>query len=302
MTTESSFRGRRFWKMHSSGNTVVLFERPSEEPSLEEVRTLLGSERGIAGDNLLCFSFQGCPKGLDCVVDGFNADGTRVGVSANGARCLAHLAKQNGFIDESVNSLEILMDETRVSTEVLDSERGLVSILVPPPSFDPAVIPFGGSSSAGKITLGADEYEYVVVNVGNPHCVLFVDRNPSEAWVSEVAKQLEEDPKLFPEKVNVALCLIENEGTVHTSLYERGVGVTPSSGAAALAVGAACRSFKGAGERIEVVMQGGLEVFEWVGGGKSMRTTNVVETICEGRLSDEFSVFELQLGRLEKAA
>ena len=77
---------------------------------------------------------------------------------------------------------------------------------------------------------------------------------------------------------------------VEARIYERGVGVVPSSGTAAIAVAAACRSFKGAEEQIEVQMIGGSELVQWKGGGSSIRAISQIELICKGEIDENYQI------------
>jgi diaminopimelate epimerase len=70
--------------------------------------------------------------------------------------------------------------------------------------------------------------------MGNPHIVLHLDADPSDAPVTTLGPLLERDGR-FPEGVNVEFSHVR-DGVVVTRVWERGVGETKACGTGACAV------------------------------------------------------------------
>lgn len=283
--------GRQFSKLQACGNTAIVVKGIDISPTAEQVRSILTGEGDSRADNLLLYATGGCPGGLDIVVRGYNSDGSRVGLCGNGARCLTWFAARSGEISNDEQSYEMLMDSSRVTTKIEDLEMGIVSLLVPPPSFDPQTIPFNGDASSGRISVCGNDYEYVVVNLGNPHCVLFIEGEPLSPVVEAIGIELNDNRELFPDRINVSLASIDrtsidNPGRINALIYERGVGLSPSSGTGTIAIATAARSFKGLGSTIEVCMPGGCQTVHWLGGATEVSARTPVQLVCEGVLGE----------------
>ena len=75
----------------------------------------------------------------------------------------------------------------------------------------------------------------------------------------------------------------------HTLIFERGVGLSPSSGTGSMAIACACRSFKGLEPEITVEMAGGAQTVFWSGGGQRVEGVTNVTLLEEGTLSPSTS-------------
>jgi diaminopimelate epimerase len=71
------------------------------------------------------------------------------------------------------------------------------------------------------------------VNVGNPHVIFFVDEIKNFD-IKIIGPQLE-NHKMFPEKCNVTIAQIINNGLIKVKVWERGAGLTKACGTAACA-------------------------------------------------------------------
>ncbi|MCI5065155.1 hypothetical protein MRY87_05490 [bacterium] len=290
------FSLHHFWKLEACGNTAVVMRAVSSQFSKDDVRTILSEEYGLGADNLLLYTTKGLPQGLDIVVDGYNADGSRVGLCGNGARCLSWLVEWQEELPSGPASTagvgsrgaafprrEMMMDDCRLSTEVKSLREGRVSLELSPPSFDPESVPYTGDASRFDFRFGGVTYDAVVVSTGNPHVVLFSDEEPTEEKMIELGLSLGGNVSLFPERVNVSLASVGEGSRVVARIYERGVGLSPSSGTGSVAIATAARSFLGVKSPLEVVMPGGSQVIEWEGGASPVISTTLVRLIAEGR-------------------
>jgi diaminopimelate epimerase len=75
-----------------------------------------------------------------------------------------------------------------------------------------------------------------VLNVGNPQCAVFVEDFPVD-W-EETGARIESDAR-FPKRSNVSFVRVVDEHTIDVRFFERGVGVTMSSGTGSTGAAAA---------------------------------------------------------------
>lgn len=222
-------------------------------------------------------------RGGDCAMVLYNADGSRPETCGNGLRCVAKLVADRGHVagDEFVVESDARLCPTRVEREGGRVVRARVHM------GSPAVI-----ARDVAIAIDAPTHGTVVrgtfVDVGNPHCVVFVD-DERTAPVLEQGPRIEHHA-LFPRGTNVEFLALR-AGRFHVRVWERGVGETRAcgSGACAAAVAAVERgvarfpvALELPGGRLDVESDGGggvflsgpveeLETFEWSPGSPPSR-------------------------------
>ena len=87
-----------------------------------------------------------------------------------------------------------------------------------------------------NLPLQSGAQEVTILNVGNPQCVVFVESFP-ENWAA-LGAQIERHPE-FPHRTNVSFVRVLDAHTIETRFYERGAGVTLSSGTGSTGAGVA---------------------------------------------------------------
>jgi diaminopimelate epimerase len=131
----------------------------------------------------------------------------------------------------------------------------------------------------GRLTVTA-------VSVGNPHCVVFVDRL-DEAECRRLGPRLETHPA-FPQRTNVQFARPAGPDALDILIWERGAGYTLASGSSSCAAAAAAvRTGRCRPGRLTVRMPGG-ELAVHVRPDWSLRLEGPVEEVCTGTLSAEF--------------
>jgi diaminopimelate epimerase len=87
-----------------------------------------------------------------------------------------------------------------------------------------------------QLALKRGAQDVTILNVGNPQCVVFVEEFPPdwEALGAEI-----ESHKRFPKRTNVSFVRVLDQHTIETRFYERGAGVTLSSGTGSTGVAVA---------------------------------------------------------------
>ena len=241
--------------MHGLGNDFVLLDAITQNVSLdaEKIRELAHRKFGIGFDQLL-LAESPTSENVDFRYRIFNSDGSEVEQCGNGARCFAQFVRLKGLTAKRCFNVETLAGI--FSLEVLDDSNVTVDMGIP--SFDPVKIPFVAqeSSDSYQINIAGKQIEFSVVEIGNPHAVIFVDSVDS-APVQEVGSQLEVHER-FPNRVNVQFVQVENRSKVRQRIFERGAGETMASGSGACAAVAVARHLDKVDDKVMVEMPGGV--------------------------------------------
>jgi diaminopimelate epimerase len=258
----------RFAKAHAYGNDFLYVDQTQVVGRTlpELARQMCDRHTGIGADGLIVYArtHGGASMRL------FNADGGRAEVSGNGVRGLAAWLLYS--TDQVVNTVTI---ETEAGNkEVVRLERA--------GSRQTFRTEMGLPSGLQQVTLrpdeGADLVQAVVLNFGNPQCVL-LGPLPSEAYLRRLGSALERHP-MFPDRTNVEFALVERPDLVRIVIWERGVGPTTSSGTGSCAALVAAAAFGGAARDATVVSPGGPQRVEWLDAGVYL--TGWAEVLCAG--------------------
>ena len=143
-----------------------------------------------------------------------NPDGSLAEMSGNGTRIVAAwLMDRTGSDRATVRVGPRAVEVRRVGPRLYESDMGAVAV------------------GEHEVVEGI---EFVPVDVGNPHAVVFgdLDRLP------EIGPLLETHPR-FPNRTNVQVVRRDGPNEVTARVWERGVGETTASGSSAVAVAAA---------------------------------------------------------------
>jgi diaminopimelate epimerase len=105
------------------------------------------------------------------------------------------------------------------------------------------------------------------VNVGNPQCVVFSDVLPP-AW-RDIGAEIERH-SLFPKRTNVSFVRAVDGHTLDVKFFERGVGVTMSSGTGSTGAAVAAIARGRAKSPVKVLTPAGPIEIRWDGGDVSL--------------------------------
>ena len=273
-----------FTKMHGLGNDFMVLDctRHAIELQPEHIRTLADRHFGVGFDQLLMVE-PSPGTGIDFGYRIFNADGSEVEQCGNGARCFARFV-----VDQGLTQKRLIRVKTRAGVIVLNvTERGDVQVDMGVPRLLPGEIPFVAAEAALSYTVavqeGSDEtVELSVVNMGNPHCVVFVDRVDS-VEVEKIGPLFEKDP-LFPERVNTEFVRVASRNTLKMRVWERGNGETQAcgTGACAAVVAAVERGLCDKGVDVTVKVRGGELVVCYT--DEQIYLTGGTETVYSGTI------------------
>ena len=128
----------------------------------------------------------------------------------------------------------------------------LISVNIGKPRIAWNEIPLSKNVSTLKLPLVG---EPTATNFGNPHCTFFVD-DLNQVDVQTQGPIIEEDI-LFPQKTNVQFVKILDRAHVKIRVWERGSGITLSSGSSSCAAVDSGIRRGLLDNRVEVVLEGG---------------------------------------------
>jgi diaminopimelate epimerase len=207
----------------------------------------------------------------------FNADGSEAELSGNGTRCVAAwLAHSEGLREVAlgtrggVRACRVI--EADGAQYLIESEMGVPRVM-------PRTIEISGVAGA---------IEGAMVNVGNPHYVIFVESEDFSAhgmsW-QELGAKIAVDP-LFKFGTNVEFVRVLKQDEIAFRIYERGCGPTPSSGTGTCASSAAAMALRGAGagvaRELTAIAEGGPQRTVWPANDAAMLLTGPAEIVCRG--------------------
>jgi len=123
-----------------------------------------------------------------------------------------------------------------------------------------------------------------MVNVGNPHFVLFVEREDFGAhglsW-QELGAKISTSP-LFPHGTNVEFVQVRSADEIAFRIFERGCGPTTSSGTGTCASSAAAIALRGTARELTAIAEGGAQRTAWPSNEAAMLLTGPAEIVCQG--------------------
>lgn len=124
--------------------------------------------------------------------------------------------------------------------------------------------------------------EAVAVNMGNPHCVFFVD-DIDQIDIEKVGRSFEYDP-IFPERSNIEFVEVLDKSHVRMRIWERGAGITLACGSGACATAVAAIRCGLTGRKVVVSMDGGDLSLEWRESDNRVYMTGSVAYVFRGKL------------------
>ncbi|HSB59868.1 MAG TPA: diaminopimelate epimerase [Methyloceanibacter sp.] len=248
-----------FRKMNGLGNDFVVLDARARPLALKatQIAAIADRKRGIGCDQVIALE----PSDFaDVFMRIWNADGGEVGACGNAARCVAALlVAERGSPHVSIETESGMLSATVAND-------GSVTIDMGAPRFDwnaiPLSQPFADTRAVelpqfAGLGLGAAS----MVNVGNPHCIFFVE-NVEAHDLDRFGPVLEHDP-LFPERANISLAQVTGPSSLRLRTWERGAGLTKACGTAACAAAVAATRRGLTGRKVAVTLPGGNLLIDW---------------------------------------
>jgi diaminopimelate epimerase len=137
-----------------------------------------------------------------------------------------------------------------------------------------------------------------MVNVGNPHFVLFVEGEDFSAhglaW-QELGAKISRSP-LFPRGTNVEFVQVRSAKEIAFRIYERGCGPTTSSGTGTCASSAAAMVLRDTARELNAIAEGGAQRTVWPANDAAMLLTGPAGIVCQGE------AFQVDAAKSEREA
>ncbi len=213
-----------FIKAHGAGNDFLL-SWAEQVPAVDlpsTARAICDRHTGIGADGWMLIRGQSIRL--------FNADGSEPEMSGNGTRCAAAVLIDSGRTsagDDLVISTGAGPKHLRLLER--NGRRFMFEMNMGAPIFDEREIRYA-------LPLRHAPQEVTIINTGNPQCVVFVDVFPPD-WETLGAEI--EGHVHFPKRTNVSFVRVVDQHTIDVRFYERGAGVTLSSGTGSTGAAAA---------------------------------------------------------------
>jgi diaminopimelate epimerase len=207
-----------FTKAHGAKNDFLLTWQRDAPPADRAgiARAICDRHTGVGADGWMLVE-------PDLEVDGaiqlYNSDGSMAEISGNGTRCAAALLIDSGLaasqvtITTGAGPKHLRLIERSGRRFVFEMDMGR-------PVFHEHQVHF-------LLPLRNGPREVTILDVGNPQCAVLVDGFPPD-WEA-IGAEIEAHPH-FPKRTNVSFVRPVDPHTIEVRFYERGVGVTLSSG------------------------------------------------------------------------
>jgi diaminopimelate epimerase len=231
----------RLTKYEALGNDYLVWDQPASIERLARLAPQICDRHlGIGSDGILAFDAE------TLSVRVFNPDGSEAEKSGNGLRIAAcHAVLNHGAGQE----FELRTADRPNPVRVLARQGGRVETEV----------------DMGHARLQPDAWVEIetpagvarcrLVDVGNPHCVVF-DQPVTPERCRELGPWLERDGH-FPQRTNVQLVEVLDRRRARIEIWERGAGYTLASGTSASAVAAALMRDGLVDDEVTIEMPGG---------------------------------------------
>lgn len=265
----------KFHKYHGLGNSYIVLSPEALAGSLdvEAIRTICHPHFGVGADGILWGPLPS--QSADFGVRILNPDGSEAEKSGNGLRIFARYLLDKGMVRQEPFTVETLGGI--VKCEIGENGRFIQIVL-------------------GQVTLqksqqisAADRiFHAVTANVGNPHCIILLDKPPTPKLAQRYGPLIEHLP-LFPKRTNVQFMFVMDRQNIQIEIWERGAGYTLASGSSSAAAAATAVQQGLCDPSVTVHMPGGALAVslndDFIG-----TISGSVTKICEGEIASE--IFE----------
>lgn len=250
-----------FRKMNGLGNDFVVLDGRERAISMDEAkaRAIADRETGIGCDQVIVLKKSDV---ADVRMLVWNKSGGQVESCGNASRCIADLLfDEKNATSATIDTLGGFLVARKAGDRLVTVDNGV-------PKFDwkdiPLSEPFHDTRHI-ELQVGPIDHPLIhspsVVNVGNPHCIFWVD-DLEVVDLSKVGPMLEHH-HLFPQGANISLARVDARDHVTLKVWERGAGLTKACGTAACATVAAGGRIKIIERKCRITLPGGDLLMEW---------------------------------------
>ena len=281
----------KFIIINGAGNRFGVFDARNQirgrssftmTPDLAKATAAKNGVIGALGADQIIVMRDAKSKTADVFMEIWNADGNEVDACGNASRCIPWLLMQETGRDQiTLETNAGLLHTTRMGEFSVAVDMG-------EPKLEWQQIPLKEYMDTHVIDVKVGPIDAPIlarpgaVNMGNPHCVFFVE-NAEETAVDKVGPMIEFHP-LFPEQCNVGFAEIRSPTEIRLRVWERGVGITQACGTGACAALVAAHRQSRTERSANIIMDGGTLQIDWRKSDNHVIMTGPVELEFEGEL------------------
>lgn len=284
----------KFTKMHGTGNDYIYVDCTKstlDNPSKIAVKV---SDRhfGIGSDGLILIKKS---DRADFFMEMYNADGSEGKMCGNGIRCVGkyvyehHLTQKTEITIDTLSGIKMLRLFIDDSGNVKNVSVDMGAPILEPKNIPVAANPFKISNEdtnpilLKSLMVGGKEYKVSCVSVGNPHVVLYLDKEMDikELDIEKIGPLFEKH-EAFPEGINTEFIQVVDEKNLNMRVWERGSGETFACGTGACASAVATILNGLCDDCVTVHLLGGDLKVTWDREKNTVIMEGSAQTICEG--------------------
>ncbi len=272
-----------FTKMQSCGNDYILFDNRDGKITCPESITVsyVQPHYGIGGDGVVLIENSSI---ADAKVRVFNKNGWEAPQGGNAIRCVAKYLYEKGIVRKTDMTIETGIGVCAVKVFSFSGKVNSASVNLGQVLLAGKQIPCVWNEEQivnKQIDVKGKPYNVTLVNVGNPHCVIFTDKVDA-VNVEEIGAELE-NSTYFPEGINTEFIRVVNRVTLKMRVWERGSGETLAcgTGACAAVVAAVLGGYCEKDTNITVKVRGGDLTVNYHTDG-NIELMGSVKTVFEG--------------------
>ena len=276
----------KFTKMHGIGNDYVYvncFKETVENPS-EVAKFVSDRHFGIGSDGLILIKPS---EVADCYMEMYNADGSNSAMCGNGIRCVAKYVYDYGLTDKTEVDVETAAGIKHIVLTIKDGTVEKACVDMGEPILKPELVPVVGEGDMlvdEPILVDGEEYHMTCVSMGNPHAVVFLDKDVKDLEIEKIGPKFENHER-FPQRVNTEFMYVLDRNTMNLRVWERGSGETWACGTGTCA-SVVASVLNGLTERKVLVhlLGGDLEIY-WSEEDNHVYMTGPATTVFDGEIN-----------------
>ena len=274
-----------FTKMQACGNDYIVFDNRDGKITCPESIAVnyVPAHYGIGGDGIALIENS---EVADAKVRVFNKNGMEASTGGNAIRCIGKYLYENGIVRKNDMKIEVAKSVCDVHVHSFSGTVNSASVNLGNVELAGAKIPcvWDEERIVGKtIKVGGTDYDVTLVNVGNPHCVVFSDKVDA-INLKKVGPKFEHC-EYFPEGINTEFIRVVNKVTIKMRVWERGSGETWAcgTGACAAVVAAVLAGYCEKDTNVTVKLRGGDLTVNYHSNGE-IEVMGSVKKVYEGTL------------------
>ena len=272
-----------FTKMQSCGNDYIVFDNRDGKITCPESIAVnyVVPHYGIGGDGIALIEKSDV---ADAKVRVFNRDGKEAPMGGNAIRCIGKYLYEKGIVNKTEMKIEMAKAVLDVKVYSFSGKANSASVNLGKVVLAGNKIPcvWDEEQIVGKtINVGGIDYKVTLVNLGNPHCVIFSDKVDA-INVKAIGAEFE-NCEYFPEGITTEFIRVVNKVTIKMRVWERGSGETWAcgSGACAAVVAAVLAGYCEKDTNVTVKLRGGDLTVNYHSDG-TVELLGSVKTVYEG--------------------